>query len=173
MTDMLPLDRRLNKIYAFYRQLMLKMDSARIMVLSTAAYLSFAAVCNVLFFLLPKGHLSLAWAVGISIPIVIFAPTTYYLMSRFAKQTHRNEQRLSEANAALEKAIAERKKLQTLLPICAACKKIRDDQGYWIQLENYFKDRTGMDFIDSLCPACASCALPQHKENAQPEPERR
>ena len=168
MADMRPLDRRLNKIYMFYRHLMLKIDSVSIMVLSTLAYLSFALLCNVLFFLLPKGHLSLAWPVGIGIPIFIFTPTTYYLMSRFAKLTHRNEQRLSEANAALEKAISERKKLQSLLPICAACKKIRDDQGYWIQLENYLKERTGMDFIDSLCPMCASCAFPRPKENAEP-----
>jgi hypothetical protein len=44
--------------------------------------------------------------------------------------------------------------LSGLLPICATCKKIRDDQGYWQQLEIYIKDRSDADFTHGICPDC-------------------
>ena len=44
--------------------------------------------------------------------------------------------------------------LQDLLPICSYCKKIRDDQNYWQQIEGYISDRTGSDFSHSVCPEC-------------------
>lgn len=43
---------------------------------------------------------------------------------------------------------------QGLLPICAACKKIRDDRGAWLRIEEYIRDHTGADFSHSLCPEC-------------------
>jgi DNA-binding response OmpR family regulator len=44
--------------------------------------------------------------------------------------------------------------LEELLPICAYCKKIRDDQNYWQQLEGFISERTGVDFSHSVCPDC-------------------
>jgi hypothetical protein len=41
-----------------------------------------------------------------------------------------------------------------MLPICSYCKKIRDDQNYWQQLEGYISERTGSDFSHSVCPDC-------------------
>ncbi|MGH7957311.1 MAG: response regulator [Opitutaceae bacterium] len=46
------------------------------------------------------------------------------------------------------------RQLEEMLPICSYCKKIRDDQNYWQQLEGYIKDRTGSDFSHSVCPDC-------------------
>ena len=46
------------------------------------------------------------------------------------------------------------RQLEEMLPICSYCKKIRDDQNYWQQLEGYIKDRTGSDFSHSICPDC-------------------
>jgi len=43
---------------------------------------------------------------------------------------------------------------QGLLPICASCKKIRNDQGSWLRIEEYIRDHTGADFSHSLCPEC-------------------
>ena len=46
------------------------------------------------------------------------------------------------------------RQLEELLPICSYCKKIRDDQNYWQQIEGYISERTGSDFSHSVCPDC-------------------
>ncbi len=61
--------------------------------------------------------------------------------------------------AELREALANVKILQNLLPICASCKKIRDDRGYWQQLETYFLDHGDILFSHSLCPECAAKAM--------------
>ena len=62
---------------------------------------------------------------------------------------------LHKTVADLEKALAEVKTLQGILPICSFCKKIRDDSGYWNQVEVYVRDRSDADFSHSICPDCA------------------
>jgi PAS domain S-box-containing protein len=60
-----------------------------------------------------------------------------------------------EAQEALKAAQAnELKTLRALLPICAACKKIRNDEGYWDQLERYFHVHGNVHFTHSICPDC-------------------
>jgi PAS domain S-box-containing protein len=44
--------------------------------------------------------------------------------------------------------------LRGILPICSSCKKIRNDKGYWEQVDIYIHDRTGVDFSHSVCPVC-------------------
>jgi K+-sensing histidine kinase KdpD len=58
-------------------------------------------------------------------------------------------------------ASANAKTLRGLLPICASCKKIRDDQGYWNQIERYIRDRSDADFTHGICPECA-CRMYGH-----------
>jgi DNA-binding response OmpR family regulator len=54
------------------------------------------------------------------------------------------------------------RQLEEMLPICSYCKKIRDDQNYWQQLEGYISERTGSDFSHSVCPDCyKEVVLPQ------------
>lgn len=55
----------------------------------------------------------------------------------------------------LQQALSEVKTLGGLLPICASCKKIRDDKGYWTQLESYITSRSAAEFSHSICPDCA------------------
>lgn len=55
----------------------------------------------------------------------------------------------------LREALSEVKKLSGLLPICVSCKKIRDDKGYWNQIESFIRDRSEADFSHSICPDCA------------------
>lgn len=62
--------------------------------------------------------------------------------------------------AQLEKALAEVKTLRGILPICSFCKKIRDDSGYWNQLEVYVRDRSDADFSHSICPDCIKTHYP-------------
>jgi hypothetical protein len=61
---------------------------------------------------------------------------------------------LQKRNAELDRALNEVKTLSGLLPICAHCKKIRDDGGYWNQIEKYIKDHSEADFSHSICPEC-------------------
>jgi hypothetical protein len=62
---------------------------------------------------------------------------------------------LTERNAELAEALGNVRQLTGLLPICAHCKKIRDDQGYWNQLENYLSRHSGVGFSHGICPQCA------------------
>lgn len=55
----------------------------------------------------------------------------------------------------LQDALANIKTLRGLLPICAWCKKIRDDHGYWNQLETYIGAHSDAEFTHGLCPECA------------------
>lgn len=54
----------------------------------------------------------------------------------------------------LKDALAEVKQLSGMLPICAGCKKIRDDKGYWNQIEVYIRDHSEAEFTHGLCPDC-------------------
>lgn len=55
----------------------------------------------------------------------------------------------------LKEALSEVKTLSGLLPICASCKKIRDDKGYWNKIETYFKNHSEVKFSHGICPDCA------------------
>ncbi|MBI4961795.1 MAG: response regulator transcription factor [Desulfomonile tiedjei] len=67
---------------------------------------------------------------------------------------------LAAVNQDLREALARVKELSGLLPICASCKKIRDDQGYWRQIEAYIRDHSEAEFSHSLCPECAERLYP-------------
>ena len=60
----------------------------------------------------------------------------------------------------LQKALSEVKTLRGFLPICANCKDIRDDRGYWEKIEIYIHDRSDAEFSHSLCPTCAKELYP-------------
>lgn len=69
----------------------------------------------------------------------------------------------------LQEALAKVKTLSGLLPICASCKKIRDDNGYWNQIEAYIRDHSEAEFTHSLCPECAKklrSELEQYQNNS-------
>jgi two-component system sensor histidine kinase/response regulator len=63
----------------------------------------------------------------------------------------------------LQSALADVKTLSGLVPICANCKKIRDDKGYWTQIEAYIQERTPAHFSHGICPDCAKILYPEYK----------
>lgn len=63
--------------------------------------------------------------------------------------------------ARLEDALLEVKRLSGLLPICAKCKKIRDDQGHWHQIEDYISANSEADFSHGVCPQCSRELYPE------------
>ncbi len=70
---------------------------------------------------------------------------------------HKMERELADARSRI-------KILQGLIPICAGCKKIRDDKGFWNQLEVYIKEHSEADFTHGFCPECAKKMMDEYKE---------
>ena len=61
------------------------------------------------------------------------------------------------------------KYLEGILPVCASCKKIRDDQGQWHQIESFIRDRSEAEFSHSICPECAKKLYPGFDPNKKNE----
>ncbi len=69
----------------------------------------------------------------------------------------------------LQEALAQIKTLRGFIPICAYCKKIRDDEGYWQQIEQYIRDHSDAEFSHGICPDClAKMHPPEVRERIQP-----
>ncbi|MCA1766325.1 MAG: HAMP domain-containing protein [Desulfobulbaceae bacterium] len=73
------------------------------------------------------------------------------------KKTEEERERLI---AQLEEALAKIKTLSGFLPICSSCKMIRDDKGYWNQIESYIRDHSEAEFSHGICPECAKKLYP-------------
>ena len=86
-----------------------------------------------------------------------------YTRSIFHDITARKEAEAEMARliAELQKSLAKVKTLSGLLPICSWCKKIRDDKGYWNQLESYISQHSGVDFSHGVCPECLRKHYPE------------
>lgn len=74
------------------------------------------------------------------------------------KQMEKEREQLIEK---LQKTLSEVKKLSGLLPICASCKKIRNDEGYWEQIESFIKARSETEFSHGICPECMNNLYPE------------
>lgn len=77
--------------------------------------------------------------------------------------TNRKEMELEREKliSELQEALKEIKELRGFFPICSNCKKIRDDEGYWQQIEQYIQERTDAQFSHSICPDCAKKIYPE------------
>ena len=60
---------------------------------------------------------------------------------------------------------SEIKQLRGMLPICASCKKIRDDKGYWSQIETYIKKHSEAEFTHGICPECMRKLYPEYSDD--------
>ncbi|MHC4660017.1 MAG: PAS domain-containing protein [Planctomycetota bacterium] len=87
---------------------------------------------------------------------------------------HRDITKLKEAEeerkrliCELQEALAKVKTLKGLIPICASCKKIRDDKGYWHQIEVYVRDHSEADFSHGCCPDCVKKLFPGISTNEE------
>jgi len=96
------------------------------------------------------GSFAFILAVFVSVYIIILRKHKRNLVEIVEQRTHE----LQHKNKQLEFTLSEIKQLRSFLPICASCKKIRDDQGYWKQIEEYIQSHTGTQFSHSICPEC-------------------
>ena len=83
--------------------------------------------------------------------------------SNLELQAHKDnlEEQVEKRTAELRKAMEEVKTLRGFLPICASCKKIRDDEGYWQEVEEYVQARSEAAFSHSICPDCVRKLYPE------------
>jgi len=81
---------------------------------------------------------------------------------RYAIERKRTLEEQIRLISQLQEALAHVKQLSGLLPMCASCKKIRDDKGYWNQLEAYISDHSEADFSHGICPECVRKLYPEY-----------
>lgn len=88
-------------------------------------------------------------------------------LKREIDQRKIHEQELEQKNKELEKALTEIKVLRGFIPICASCKKIRDDKGYWSQVEEYIARHSEAKFTHGICPDCMVRLYPEVPRKAR------
>lgn len=88
--------------------------------------------------------------------VILIAP-----LFETVKQAEENQRKLVNE---LKDALVNVKTLSGMLPICASCKKIRDDKGYWKQIETYISGHSEVLFSHGLCPDCAKKAYQELDE---------
>jgi len=97
--------------------------------------------------------------------LIINGISIHIIYKKYNTEKNINLKMLNQAIAdkeLLEKSMNEIQVLRGFLPICSHCKKIRDDQGEWKQLEKYIQDNSEAKFSHSMCPECALTMYPQY-----------
>ena len=104
--------------------------------------------------------------------VIATCPEKGYFMTIFSDITGRKsvEKQREELITQLREALAEIRQLRGIIPICASCKKIRDDKGIWTQIESYIRDHSEADFSHSICPECAKKLYPELSNDCQTKP---
>lgn len=83
-----------------------------------------------------------------------FREQELYVTIELALYRHKADVEKKKLIKELKTALEQVKTLKGMLPICATCKKIRDDKGYWNSIEKYIEEHTDADFTHSVCPEC-------------------
>jgi PAS domain S-box-containing protein len=97
------------------------------------------------------------------------AITEFVHITRDITQRKTLEEEREKLILELQEALAKVKQLTGLLPICASCKKIRDDTGYWNQIEVYIRDHSDANFTHGLCPECVQKFFEDSGETKNPD----
>jgi hypothetical protein len=104
--------------------------------------------------------LGLFEVVGLITSVLMFSGI-YYIKPLFTSLV-RSKEELRAMNEQLKEALANIKALKGMLPICSSCKKIRDDKGYWSQIEAYISEHSEAEFTHGICPDCARKLYPEY-----------
>jgi hypothetical protein len=133
-------------------------------LISSATFLMAVRRCFTLYHLMSGNLLYqtdiLFELVGLITSILMFGGIV--LITPLFNSIKNSEAEQKKLVGTLQKALSEIKTLSGMLPICASCKKIRDDKGYWNQLEAYIRKHTDAEFSHALCPECAKKLYPEY-----------
>lgn len=112
------------------------------------------------------GYRDLDFAIFVSaaVPLVL-APAMFYAFLRLLEKLDQSELQREKLIGELQDALAKVKVLSGLIPICSKCKKIRDDKGFWNQIESYLKAHSEAEFTHGLCPDCQKDLLDLYEKN--------
>lgn len=83
--------------------------------------------------------------------------------------SYRANQMLETMNRDLKDAMDQIRRMHGILPFCSFCKKIRDDQGYWEQVDTYIRKHSEAEISHAICPDCFKKEYPEHFEQIQAE----
>jgi PAS domain-containing protein len=95
-----------------------------------------------------------------AVPIKIQGKTITIGIDRDITERKRIEEEREQLIKKLQAALSDVKTLSGLVPICSNCKKIRDDKGYWTQVEAYIQERSQARFSHGICPDCMKKLYP-------------
>jgi len=118
----------------------------------------------------PEGH-ALGTLCAIDVKPRSLSPEQVAAMQRLARQVM-SRLELRRVSSQLAEALENVRTLHGLLPICAWCKRIRDDHGYWSQVEAYIKKNSEAQFTHGICPECMEKQRQEFPESAARPPER-
>ena len=82
-----------------------------------------------------------------------------------ANEMRRQEDERKDLVVKLQQALTQMETLRGILPICSSCKKIRDDNGFWYEIELYIASHSQAKFSHSICPDCEEELYPEYSKN--------
>jgi len=114
------------------------------------------------------------WSVGmitasvVALVIHFHLRRVYRTQEELRFQDHLREREKEQLIAWLSESLDNIKTLKGLIPICARCKKVRDDDGFWQQVEHYVKARSEVEFTHGICPDCGKEMMAELKDRPIP-----
>lgn len=138
-----------------------------ILTTAVAIFISEVLVMILLGYLPPLTSYQEALLDGALLSIIVF-PTLYFFVFR-PLRLHIDQRQRAEAQkdtmiTELQKALDEVSTLQGIIPICASCKNIRDDEGFWHQVEAYVSSHSNALFSHGICPKCTKKLYPEYSK---------
>lgn len=97
---------------------------------------------------------------------IVFVIGLLVFSARRLQDLARTRKKLEKTNEDLVKAFAEVKTLRGIIPICSFCKKIRDDEGFWQQVDVYVQHHSEAAFSHSICPECIKKECPDYEKES-------
>lgn len=97
----------------------------------------------------------------ISMSLFLVIALAFFSLRRWVAYRNANTV-LVQRNHELQKALFQIKELKGIIPICSACKMIRDDEGFWHQVEAYIESHTHAEFTHGICPDCMAMLYPEY-----------
>jgi len=98
----------------------------------------------------------------LALAVLLTSVVNFVKENRMVTERGRAQEEREKLIVELQNTLAEVRTLSGLLPICASCKKIRDDQGYWSQIEDYVSSHSKATFSHGICPECAKKLYPEY-----------